>query len=507
MEGEDQGSGSRRTKGSSSRGSRRDRRAKGEKGEERSSRKRPAQKYGSQQGCWVTMLMMCSLIFVNGTMFLTFSQVDELCVQHVYDVVGVLAAEYLCLVFLIMYPIGSILANLITINHGMRQCVVTGGVLTALGIFLRVMSTFPAMGGKAEGGYDCLLIGEVFAGMAQPMLMNNILKLANYWFDSKERDWATKYMYMSQPVGLAFGLIISAIITHRKCDQNLLAWIYLTELFLAIAATGWAYLKFKSKPARPPSRSNEQMIKTTQDHLKKASLPNFMLKETLWVLKNPNFIFLMLSFAFLMSLIYGLLAAAAVDTLIIDYNFSRKDMVLFLSVTAAGGMFGIYVYGGFLAVMPSYHPMRKIGYLLSIPTVLFFDWWLDDSTAKCGTVGFFVLGMTLLPLLPITLETAAEITYDVPFEFVSGIMFSFGYLFTIGTYFMMTKIPPAKIDFFMLTPWYKLICLCLAGAAASFSILAFGKYNRRHVDEYGSADRGVTKPLMADAEGNATSEV
>jgi len=440
------------------------------------------------------ILLTASLvIFANSLSFLTYSVPNTSCTEVFYQVQGSAVGQDFVVVSLLMYNIGTLFSNNQGYYRGPLRCLTVGGFMTTLGYFIRFLSLyFPATGYQR---YNCIFFAQIILGLAQPMLLNSIVKLSNVWFSVSERDWATKFMFMAYPVGAVAGLIFAYNSSKLQCGSGHdFQFVYIIQLVLSALAwisTFWCL----EKPPTPPSFSASLSESQRDSTLRTRST---MVSEFRKLLRNRDFCWLVLSFMVSFGFSIAMLAAPAVSKVAEDYGYSSKDIVVFSLAYLTGGLVGAFLFG--LAVAPhSYHSARKVGFILMVFAMIFFDiWWHDKLSSRKSfpEAAYFVFGLVVLPLTPLCLETAAEITYDTPEEFSSGTLFSFG---SIGAIAMYTLLSSEKrlADNGHLLPKYAIYHSLLAVLGCIFACMTYGLY-RRTWAESSSSERDSKKDTLPD---------
>ena len=83
----------------------------------------------------------------------------------------------------------------------------------------------------------------------------------------------------------------------------------------------------------------------------------------------------------------------------------------------------------------------KVGFVFGIGTLIFVLMMLQPNNSTILAVSFAVMGFFMMPLLPITLETAVECTYPVPEETSAALLMLMGNVVGfICTYVLQTLI-------------------------------------------------------------------
>ena len=139
--------------------------------------------------------------------------------------------------------------------YGPRKGVLFGIGSTALGMSIKCLINVDF--------YLCIL-GQVFAAIGQPFIVNAPAKVAAVWFGTNERVIAITICVAAQAIGAAIGFVLPTIWVQPDDAGEVFKEHLLTSLIVQ-AAIGIALflmilLFFKDKPALPPSPSAFQLI-------------------------------------------------------------------------------------------------------------------------------------------------------------------------------------------------------------------------------------------------------
>ena len=167
------------------------------------------------------------LSLLNAFFWIAFAPIEPL-VSRYY---GVSATEInlLSALFMVLYAPGSLLASYLMQGHGLRLSLVSGAALQCLGGWLRYLGTAGDNAGSRllddNAGWYVLLLGQAFAGLAQPVFTNAPAKLAGDWFPSSERELATVVGALSNVVGNAVGQVVPSVMVTcgDSASQNVTA--------------------------------------------------------------------------------------------------------------------------------------------------------------------------------------------------------------------------------------------------------------------------------------------
>jgi FLVCR family MFS transporter 7 len=171
---------------------------------------------------WYILIVFALLEMANALLWVTFAPISDL-TQHYFNIHSsygsTTSVNMLANIFLILYAPGSLLgifsfltflcSFLLLIFLGMmlvkyyqpRKTLLVAGWLTLVGAFLRFLAVayYNELGNA--NAYGLVFLGQAFAALAQPMILNLIPALASIWFPINEREIATTIGSMCSPVG------------------------------------------------------------------------------------------------------------------------------------------------------------------------------------------------------------------------------------------------------------------------------------------------------------------
>mmetsp|Transcript_15933 Transcript_15933/g.21066 ORF Transcript_15933/g.21066 Transcript_15933/m.21066 type:complete len:206 (+) Transcript_15933:1-618(+) len=195
----------------------------------------------------------------------------------------------------------------------------------------------------------------------------------------------------------------------------------------------------------------------------------------------------MVAFAMLLAQVNGIIVSPATSNfnMINPVATGRHRNVLHVAYAVmfvVGGICGASVYGAVLSSFkhPRHHFFRHITFFVIVGATVLCNWFLDDKCFGCGCLCHFTLGLFSLPLVPLCLECAAELTYDLSQDFSTGLLFSLGSLFFIFFNYTSTASENIANPDTEVSKWYGIIYGLLA---ATFSILSKGIYRRYQYDQ------------------------
>ena len=130
--------------------------------------------------------------------------------------VGVMAINFLALIFGLFYIPGSIFAISLYAQRGLNYCILCASFLNMLACLLRYYSCLTSS--DAGSMYLPVLIGHMIAAFGSPLVVNTPSRVANDWFPPKERALAVSIMTQANYVGGGLGGLIPAFLVSDPSD-------------------------------------------------------------------------------------------------------------------------------------------------------------------------------------------------------------------------------------------------------------------------------------------------
>lgn len=105
------------------------------------------------------------------------------------------------------------------------------------------------------------------------------------------------------------------------------------------------------------------------------------------------------------------------------YHRSNNDSGTFGAVFIVCGLIGAGIAGKLMERTHAYRTILKAGVGLCVCTTIFLVAMLSSHNYWPLLIAFGLLGLSILPLLPVMMENCAECTYPVPEDLSMGILF------------------------------------------------------------------------------------
>lgn len=439
----------------------------------------------------------------NAVLWICFSPIAQI-MQLAFGV-SALAVNMLSTVFMIMYLPGSALSLYLMERYGLRTTVLTGCALNVACAWVRFFGSL--LQASAPGaGFAIIVIGQLIGALGQPIFTNAPTRIAGDWFPVKERDFSTIVCAMSNPIGNAIGAAVPSFVVNGPGD---IKWLLLGQAVVATLGYAGSWMYVKDHPPTPPSAAAEgRLLKHAElaqavqaadleasrtgssssspasAHLAKEAFQR-LAADLKGIMKNKNVWFLLAGFALGLGLFNALLTVLSQYVATCGYG---NDTAGYAGGALLGaGLAGAVVAGYIMERTRAYVPLLRVGIVGALAcALLMLSSMVPDQPGRL-VASFGLLGFWLIPLLPLALENAAEVTYPVPEDQSACLLLIggqyVGLILTLG----MTPLLPAASTSSVVTPTAScdsiaspmagiiLACFLAAGAL----ILAFKKDYRR----------------------------
>ena len=442
---------------------------------------------------WWMLLVFSLSTAMSAILWITFAPIANL-TQSYYNVDSTYV-NGLSIVFMVAYVPFTVISSWVFRRYGVRRGFFLASALNMLSGLLRFAST-------SNRSYAVLFLGQTTGAMAQPFFTNMPARLAAIWFPTPERDLAVVLGFLANIFGTAVGSVLPAAFTSRTAagvDSIHMRELLLVEFLLTLLIVVVVAHFFQEKPPTPPSLSESNRIENENaTHDVKEQLKQLF--------RNQDFVILVVSTG---CLSLGLLNSlvTVLEQIIAPAGYSSDDASLFSGLCIVSGILFSIVVGAIMDKTHAYNPMLKIGLVLgAVASSLFF------VALRPGQVGLLaaiccLIGMTMLPLLPLAMECACECTYPISEDLSSGVLLSAGQVSGIFILFVLNSVleKETSYDSYQMQPSY-LIFIGGALASAVIGSLYQGKYLRLEADRDNHTENQVSvaeAPFVSATESSA----
>lgn len=353
---------------------------------------------------WLQLIVYMLASFSNSFHSLTFAPIESETATF-FNITSV-QVNVLASIFLFLYIPGTVLAIKVYQYFPLRTGMIIGAFLNS-GVWIRLLALI-----SPHRSYGILVIGQIFPAVAGPFLLNLPAQFSARWFPPKERDFATALSSMANPMGAAVGSLLPSLIVTRGSSSNEFFILLTIEAALTTLTTLFVIIVVRSEPPSPPSPSEEhhQPIDIKQD-LKK-------------LLTNRHYLTLLFGF------VCGLGIANSMTTVLYQIiqpsGYSSEDAGIFGAVLIVTGILSSFVIGFIMDRTHAYRLMLKIFLFGVCASSIYFMLILRPHMFYPLAVSIGLIGLFLLPLLPLSFECAVECTYPIRAECSTGLMLCIG---------------------------------------------------------------------------------
>lgn len=241
-------------------------------------------KYKLYSSRWTALTIFCCMEMANALLWVTYAPISDIS-QHYFGsdnyYSSITGVNMLANVYLILYPVGTILAVYCVKRIKPRNSLLLGGLLSVIGALMRWIASTQKQSLGNSGVYLLMFFGQAFGALSQPFFTNFVPALSGIWFAVEERDISTAVGSMCSPLGNAIGQLIPPIIVTETVNASgtvtlyihILLFIFiiysggyevknmdtlmLVEFILNVLPLVAAYFFLKDGPPTPPSHSTK----------------------------------------------------------------------------------------------------------------------------------------------------------------------------------------------------------------------------------------------------------
>mmetsp|Transcript_3261 Transcript_3261/g.6189 ORF Transcript_3261/g.6189 Transcript_3261/m.6189 type:complete len:527 (-) Transcript_3261:39-1619(-) len=449
---------------------------------------------------WLMLALFSLSTCSNAALWTTFAPISTDASTFFFaDTTSYVAINMIALLYQIFYLPGTIMASVLVERAGLRSAVVAGTALTAAGAAVRYTAAH-ALGGSATS-YAFVLCGQALCAVAQPCFVNAPGLLAANWFGANERDAATTVATLFAVIGNAVGQIMPPAMVSSDSEGNVtgVVSLLLSQAILSVVCLLGVYFGFVSHPPTSPSSSTEERDKIHSAGKLAASSPpvggeptqpliapsasssglmsddsslvtidvtvassqnnnsralhsqasvltdsqradlhskyGHVMSAAASLLADRNYRLLLLSFGLGLALFNALLTV--LNNILSPCGYTEDDAGGFAAALIGAGLLGAAVAGWSMDTYHNYRPLLKGGFTMAAATTFALAACVRADNAAALYSVFALLGLFMIPMLPVMIENSIECTYPVSEELSAGILFAAGNVVGIPVTFLM----------------------------------------------------------------------
>lgn len=432
----------------------------------------------------VLALFSCSTA-LSAFMWICFSPIFSTA-QTLFDASS-LDINSLSMTYMIAYLPGSVVAATITERYGLRTNLIVAAAANAACAVVRYGGTW---WGSPRGSFGVVMFGQLLGALAQPLMLNAPARIANDWFSTKERDIATVVMTMANGIGNAGGAFLPTYLVNEPKD---IAWLLLYQAVPALIILVFMVLLVRERPPTPPSAGAEEGLQRRRleremcsDHAVMPTLSSVEVRakegtaqrvtfrsiaaqlgrDCRVLSKNRNFLLLLTAFSIGAGTSWALLTVLA--QLIQPCGYDDTVAGNAGGILLGAGVVMALLMGPVLERTRAYVWLQKAFFGLAVAGTVLVLAVNQPNHSGLLLGAYAVFGVALMPLFPITLEHAAELTFPVPPDNAAAVLLLCANIFSLVLTFILTplvQLPVSAGCSSIVTP--------AAGVMLGFMVLAF----------------------------------
>lgn len=445
---------------------------------------------------WAVALGYSLQCALNASLWICFSPINN----QAQAALGVpaLGVNMLSLVYMLLYVPGSALSLWSMERYGLKATLWAGAVGNAVAAALLAGGAWLP---SQPAAYAVVLLGQVVGGMVQPAYLNAPSRIAADWFSAGERDMATVVLSLSNPIGNALGSLLPGLVVAAPGDVKL----YLTYQAAAAAVLlGMALpLLSRDRPPAPPSAAAaarwaeadaaavaDAAAGAVSGSSSGAQALRRVLHDTRALLRNRAFVCLLVCFGVGLGIFNAVMTV--LGQLLHPCGYS-DDIAGYCGAALLGaGLVASGLYGAAMERTRAYAAVQRVGVAGAAAASVAMLAALRPDAPGLLVGCFAVFGAALVPLLPVTLENAAEATYPVPEDNSAALLFTAGNLAGIVLIFLFSWLldrPPSS-DCSSPVSWFAGVVVVSMGVALVSMAVYAPTYGRQRAEEEEEADEG-----------------
>jgi hypothetical protein len=440
---------------------------------------------------WVILTIYGFASFLNATLLTTFAPISTRLVEY-YNLTED-QIDLLSLLFIILFLPGIILSIYISRGFGFSHCFKIGALLQTIGTMLRLF-IYIIPHPSPNYWYTMMFIGQFICGLSQPLLTSISTQLAKQWFASNENIAAQFIGSLSNPLGIAMGALFSrgVVDLNSTVDRG----VQMIVIIHAVASGGVLLLGlmyFEENPPTPPTlvAKNDDMNRSVReivdgvgnnrngnpkpmgqydqsddnndndndnddrynagsnfvddDNSENFSILNHFittmkpsLYDVITLLKDNNFLCIVAPFGLGMTVFNAMIS---LPNKVIG-PFTEVDASNMTATIICVGLISCVIYSILLEITKKFRLWLKLGYVFAVLSICLFFTQLNKNISQTELYFLFsLLGFCMIPLLPLAIENALEMTWGaIPPQIVSAVFLSFGQLPSIPMLFLFMSL-------------------------------------------------------------------
>ncbi|XP_034231094.1 uncharacterized MFS-type transporter C09D4.1-like [Thrips palmi] len=349
---------------------------------------------------WVILVLYVSVLLLNAVPWMQYTVLAD--VVTAYYGISYESVEWTALVYNVTATVLVVPAAYFLDKHGLRPSVLLGALLTAAGLWLRVLGCWPEH-------WWAVLAGHAIVSIATNFLVSAPPRVAAVWFPANEVSSAVGASIVGSMGGVSIGCVLAPMTARASwtLEENFKGFLGL-NLALAMAATllfAAVFFLFKQAPPLPPSPAQAAAAATVPSGNYFASLRT--------IIKQPSFILLLVCFNLILSVYVAITTVINRD--ITEFFPDRTAETGYLAtLICLTGMVATMVFGIILDKTKKFKELSIITYFGAFASVIMYSVCIATTSMEVLYVVAGIMGVFMTSYFVPAYEMAVELTYPEP---------------------------------------------------------------------------------------------
>ena len=367
---------------------------------------------------WYNLVSYCFCIFANGFQWLTFSSISNE-FSNYYDI-SLWRINFFSLIYLIVYPFVFIPEGWFFENFSLKIGLALSSAFTLIGSFFKIFI-------NSDKTLTVCYIGQAFAALFRPLLLNSPGKIASNWFSEDKRTLICSICCLSDTAGILIGYLwnlgyVRDYATKNDYRERIFRFM-LSQFILIFIFCVPSFFINKDKPDYPPSPSRNKMQSELCYDLK-------------LLFTNKRYIFLLISSFCMIG--YYFTMFNIFNNLLYMYKVNKSQCTIIFSVSISAGIISSLIISIVLDKFKKFKKFLIVFCALGVLFQVFLTFLLELSESNklnkfaICLVFYILINAVVIPFYTISMNYACEITYPANESINGGFIIALSQLCGIG---------------------------------------------------------------------------
>ena len=395
---------------------------------------------GPSPARFAVLFVFCVSTGVSAFMWLQFAPIQPL----ITDLFGMSAGavNLLAMTYYAFYLPASLFSVWMMERHGLLATLAVAGATQLICACVKLAGAW----NDGALGYGLLMVGQVLAALAQPLILNVVPRISSDWFPEQERNLATAVMTQSNVIGQLVAVLLVPAIVNDAGGLRLMSACLILPCGLALGLTLYFV---RDRPATAPSASAahqwaEQDAEAALSDDVRLSALSRVWRDAKLLAHNFNFNLLNASFSIATGIGWTLLTVQAQLLTPCGYDATRVG-----NISSALLGLGILTSLGAAPLLERTHAYRAAQVVVMAGCALSAVLVVAANRPDNFAFAFFAwlcMGAFIQPLIPVSLEHAAELTFPITADSSATVLLTCGNLVGLALTFAigpLLDLPPS----------------------------------------------------------------